>query len=51
MDDAGENFSMKNKLEKEGLDIKIEFTTLNTPEQNGQVERRTRNKGLKIESK
>ena len=39
MDNAGENISLKNKLEKEGIDIKIEFTTPNTPEQNGQVER------------
>jgi hypothetical protein len=39
MDNSGENIELKNKLQKGGVDTTIEFTTPNTPEQNGQVER------------
>lgn len=39
MDNAAENVSLKSNLEKEGLPVEVEFTSPNTPEQNGQVER------------
>ena len=39
MDNSGENIGLKNKLEKNGIATIIEFTSPNTPEQNGQVER------------
>jgi hypothetical protein len=39
MDNAKENITLKGNLEKEGIDIHVEFTTPNTPQQNGQVER------------
>ena len=39
MDNSGENVGLKNKMQREGLDVIIEFTSPNTPEQNGQVER------------
>ena len=39
MDNSGENVVLKNKLHKEGVDTVVEFTSPNTPEQNGQVER------------
>ena len=39
MDNAKENVSLKARLEKEGIEITIEFTSTNTPQQNGQVER------------
>jgi hypothetical protein len=39
MDNAGENLILKSRIEAEGLSIKTEFTSPETPEQNGQVER------------
>jgi hypothetical protein len=39
MDNAKENVALKSTLEKEGIEIHIEFTSPNTPQQNGQVER------------
>ena len=39
MDNSCENIGLKNKLEKDGIGTIIEFTSPNTPEQNGQVER------------
>jgi hypothetical protein len=39
MDNSGENISLKNKLEKLGIEVQVEFTSPNTPEQNGQIER------------
>jgi hypothetical protein len=39
LDNSGENLGLKNRLEKEGIGIQIEFTSPNTPEQNGQVKR------------
>jgi len=39
MDNAKENIRLKKKLEKEGIQIQVEFTSPNTPQQNGQLER------------
>jgi hypothetical protein len=39
LDNAGENLGLKSRIELEGLDIKMEYTNPETPEQNGQVER------------
>ena len=39
MDNAKENVYLKARLEKEGVDITIELSSPNTPQQNGQVER------------
>ena len=39
MDNANENVTLKTKLENEGLNVQVEFTSPNTPQQNGQVER------------
>jgi hypothetical protein len=39
LDNAGENLGLKSRIEAEGFSIKLEFTSLETPEQNGQVER------------
>jgi hypothetical protein len=39
MDNSGENFSLKNKMEKIVVAVQVEFTSSNNPEQNGQVER------------
>jgi hypothetical protein len=39
MDNAKENMTLKSNLEKEGIDIHVKFTSPNTPQQNGQVER------------
>jgi hypothetical protein len=39
MDNSRENIGLKNKLEKEGIEVQFELTSPNTPEQNGQVER------------
>jgi hypothetical protein len=38
LDNSGENFSLKSKIEAEGLNIQMEHTSPETPEQNGQVE-------------
>jgi hypothetical protein len=38
-DNAGENISLKESIDKEGLSIKFEFTARMTPQQNGKVER------------
>jgi hypothetical protein len=38
-DNAGENESLKQKTEEEGMNIKFEFTARKTPQQNGKVER------------
>jgi hypothetical protein len=38
-DNAGENLGLKTKIEEEGLNIQMEYTSPETPEQNGQVER------------
>jgi hypothetical protein len=39
LDNACENLGIKSRIELEGLDIKMEYTSPETPEQNGQVER------------
>jgi hypothetical protein len=39
LDNEGEYLGLKSKIEAEGLSIKLEFTSPETPEQNGQVER------------
>jgi hypothetical protein len=39
LDNADENLGLKSKIEAEGLSVKLEFTSPETPEQNGQVER------------
>jgi hypothetical protein len=39
MDNANENYALKSKIENEGLNVQMEFTSPNTPQQNGQVER------------
>jgi hypothetical protein len=39
MDNTKENVALKSILEKEGIEIHIKFTSPNTPQQNGQVER------------
>ena len=38
-DNAGENMSLKQACEQEGLGIEFEFTAPGTPQQNGVVER------------
>jgi hypothetical protein len=38
MDNANENHALKSKLEKEGLNFQVEFTSPETPQQNGHVE-------------
>jgi hypothetical protein len=38
-DNAGENLSLQQSLEGEGMNIKFEFTARETPQQNGKVER------------
>jgi hypothetical protein len=38
-DNAGENISLQQALDKEGMNIKFEFTARETPQQNGKVER------------
>jgi hypothetical protein len=35
----GENLGLKTRIEAEGLSVQLEFTSPETPEQNGQVER------------
>ena len=40
LDNSGENRALKAACNQEGLGIKFEFTAPNTPEQNGQVERK-----------
>jgi hypothetical protein len=39
MDNAAENVSLKSNLENKGLPVEVEFTSPNSPEQNGQVGR------------
>jgi hypothetical protein len=39
LDNDGENLGLKSRIELEGLDINIEYTSPESPEQNGQVER------------
>jgi hypothetical protein len=39
LDNAGENLGLKSRIELEGLNVKMEYTSPETPEQNGQVER------------
>jgi hypothetical protein len=39
VDNAGENKAVKASLEKEGQSVAFEFSSPNTPEQNGQMER------------
>ena len=39
MDNAKENVFLKQSLDREGLKVEVEFTSPNTPEQKGQVER------------
>jgi hypothetical protein len=36
---AGENLGLKSRIGTEGLNVQLEFTSTETPEQNGQVER------------
>jgi hypothetical protein len=38
-DNAGENISLQQSLDNEGMNIKFEFTARETPQQNGKVER------------
>ena len=38
-DNAGENISLQQALDSEGMNIKFEFTARETPQQNGKVER------------
>ena len=38
-DNAGENLSLQQSLDNEGMNIKFEFTARETPQQNGKVER------------
>jgi hypothetical protein len=39
MDNSKENVALNTRLEKEGVDIHVKFTSPNTPQQNGQVKR------------
>ena len=39
-DNAGENYKLKEVLENENMGIKFEFTAVDTPQQNGKVERK-----------
>jgi hypothetical protein len=39
LDNAGENLGLKTRIGEEGLKIQMEYTSPETPEQNGQVER------------
>jgi hypothetical protein len=39
LDNAGENLGLRTDLELEGINTNLEFTSPETPEQNGQVER------------
>jgi len=38
-DNTGENYLLETECKKQGLPVKFEFTSRNTPQQNGQVER------------
>jgi len=40
LDDAGENVKLKERCEKEGLGVTFEFTSPNSPQYNGKVERK-----------
>jgi hypothetical protein len=39
LDNAGENLGLKTQLELEGINVSFEYTSPETPEQNGQVEK------------
>ena len=40
LDNSGENRALESMCKQEGLGIQFEFTALNTPQQNGRVERK-----------